>query len=681
MRGLLFVSSIVAVAVGASSGCAPAASAEGSRPAPRTAHAAARVAPLIPRDVLFAGTERSSPELSPDGAKMSWLAPSKDGVMNVWAGPVGGAMRPVTRESHRPISAYAWSGDGSRILYFQDGDGDENDHVFSADLDGGDVRDLTPHPGVKAQNLAVSVTHPDHVLVSLNLRDRHVFDVYRIDLRTFASRLEAENPGDVLSFATDGDFVVRAATAFDPATARTVIRVRDAASLPWRDLVVTPFERSLFDGQVVNGSLVASFAPDGKSLYVHSASNQDHGRLVRVDAKTGAELQVVASDPRSDVADDPGSPAPSVVTHPKTGAIQAVEFEHTTPRWAFLDAEMAADFGRIEREARGFVRVVSRDAEDRAWIVSASRSDAPTAYLRYDRATKKVTPLFTDAPALLRYDLAAKEPVVIRARDGLELVSYLTVPRGAKRAKLPLVLLIHGGPWFRDRDGYEPEVQLLANRGYAVLQVNYRGSTGFGLSFLNASTHEWGRGTQEDLYDAVRWAVAQGIADPARVCAMGWSGGGYATLRALSMRPDLFACGVDGVGPADIATLFHSFPAYWGGILTRWRLRVGDPERDADLNRAISPLYHVDAIRAPLLIGQGANDPRVTIANADAMVKALRAAGRSVDYVVYPDEGHGFARPENNVDFYARVEEFLAKHLGGRAEPRSKVSGATAEVR
>src|ERR1051325_1762887 len=267
------------------------------------------------------------------------------------------------------------------------------------------------------------------------------------------------------------------------------------------------------------------------------------------------------------------------------------------------------------------------------------------------------------------------------ARDRLPLVSYLTLPPGHAPGRLPLVLLVHGGPWFRDHADYDPEVQWLANRGLAVLQVNYRGSVGFGLAFLNASTHEWGRGTQLDLYDAVNWAIAKGVADPRRIAAMGWSGGGYATLCALSQRPDLFACGVDGVGPADLRTLFGSFPTYWDGILARWRRRVGDVEHDDGLNRERSPLYHADAIRAPLLIGQGKNDPRVSLANADAMVKALRAAGREVTYVVYPDEGHGFARPENALDFHGRAEEFLAKHLGGRAEPWTPSAGATADLR
>jgi dipeptidyl aminopeptidase/acylaminoacyl peptidase len=260
-------------------------------------------------------------------------------------------------------------------------------------------------------------------------------------------------------------------------------------------------------------------------------------------------------------------------------------------------------------------------------------------------------------------------------------VSYLTTPPGVEAKNLPLVLSIHGGPWYRDEDEYDPEVQFLANRGYAVLQVNYRGSTGFGLKFLNAGNSQWGRGTQEDLYDAAQWVIENGTADPKRIAAMGWSGGGFATLLALEQRPDLFVCGVDGVGPADLATLFRSFPNYWSNIMTRWRRRAGDFDHDDALNRKVSPLYHVDDIRSPLLIGSGQNDPRVTIANTDAMVAALRKEKRDVIYIVYPDEGHGWARPENNFDFYGRVDEFLAKYLGGRSEPWVKIPGSTAEIR
>jgi dipeptidyl aminopeptidase/acylaminoacyl peptidase len=658
--------------------------------------ARAELPPLIPREVLFGNPEQSDPQISPGGTQIAWLAPDKNDVLNVWARAIeGGKPHPITNEAHRPIFWYAWGGDGKHILYLQDNAGDENQHLFSADLTNENVRDLTPFRGVRAQNVFTDLQHPRFVLVALNLRDRHAFDMYRIDLQTGAITLEATNPGDVLTWTTDNDFVIRGATAFDGKTGASIVRVRDAADKPWRDLVVMPFERALFGGEVFVGSLIAGFDPDGKSMVIHSALHSDKGRLVRVDLRSGEELGVIAQDLQSDVADQGDLVAPEILANPATNAIEAVLFDYTTPRWVFLDPKMETDFARIERDVAGleipasphdegsglWIDLISRDQADGKWVIAARRSDSPATYYVFDRNTKKLTALDHEYPALDRFTLAPKKPVIIKAHDGLELVSYLTTPVGVEAKNLPLVLLIHGGPWYRDHDNYDPEVQFLANRGYAVLQVNYRGSTGFGLKFLNAGTNEWGRGTQEDLFDAVKWAIEQGIANPKRIAAMGWSGGGFATLLALEMRPDLFACGVDGVGPADLATLFRSFPSYWSNVMTRWRRRGGDFDHDEKLNREVSPLYHVDKIRAPLLIGQGQNDPRVTIANSDAMVAALRKAKREVTYVVYPDEGHGFARPENNRDFYGRVEEFLAKHLGGRAEAWKKVAGATAEVR
>jgi dipeptidyl aminopeptidase/acylaminoacyl peptidase len=635
---------------------------------------------LIPRAVLFGNSPRDFPQVSPDGSRISWLAPDAAGVQNVWVqSTAGDSARPITHETHRPIYFYRWAADSRHLLYLQDGDGDENNHLFSADLETGTVRDLTPFRGVKAQNLLVSSEHPEVVLVGLNLRDRRFFDMHRIDLETGAVTLEAKNPGDVLTWTPDWDFVIRGATAFDPATCNTVIRVRDAADQPWRDLVTMPFEQALFDGQVVGGSLIAAFGPDNKSLVIHSALGADHGRLVRVDGQTGKELEVLASHPASDVASDGQHPA--VMLDPARRRVVAVAFDPGVLEWKFLDPALAADFAKIAKAAPGFARLESRDATNQHWVLAVERSDAADTYVRYDRAAGTVQTLYSARPELEHATLAPKRVVSIPARDGLKQVSYLTLPLGLPAKKLPLVLYIHGGPWVRDDARFDPQVQLLANRGYAVLQVNYRGSTGFGVKFLNASTHEWGRGTQQDLYDAVKWAVAQGIADPKRVAAMGWSGGGYATLMALSQQPDMFACGVDGVGPGDLRTLFGSFPTYWDGILARWRRRVGDVEHDDAFNRERSPIYHVDAIRAPLLVGQGRNDPRVKVASADAMVKALRDGGREVTYVVYPDEGHGFARPENQLDFFGRVEEFLAKHLGGRAESWAKMDGATAELK
>ena len=641
--------------------------------------------PLIPREILFGNPARTDPKVSPDGSQLSWLAPDKSNTLNVWTSALDGThAHCVTNETGDPIEWYTWAGDGKHVLYLHDNAGDEIPHLFSTDLMTGNVRDLTPFRGVRAQNVLTDSRHPAAVLVAMNLRDRTKFDMYRVDLETGAITIEAQNPGDVLTWRADNNFVLRAATAFDGTTGRTIIRVRDAGDKPWRDLVVMPFERALFAGQVVNGSLIVGFDPDGKSLLIVSALHSDKGRLVRVDLQDGHEHGVIAEDPHCDVAFvDVGrlGMEPGVILHPVTGAVQAVQFNYMTPQWSFVDPKLKTDFENINREAPGFFDLVSRDNADRVWIVASRRSDAPVTYYKFDRGTKKLSRLFTENPALAKFAVAAKKPGIIKTRDGLEIVSYLTIAPGVDPRKVPLVLLIHGGPWDRDSDVYDPEVQFLANRGYAVLQANYRGSTGFGIKFFNAGNLQVGLGMVEDVLDAVRWAVDQGIADPKRVAAMGGSMGGFATLRALEMRPDLFACGVDEFGPADEAVSFRSSPSYWSNILARWRRRAGDADHDENWNRKISPLFHVDAIRAPLLIVQGKNDPRVTMANADAMVAALRKAKRDVTYVVYPDEGHGFARPENQFDFYGRGEEFLAKHLGGRAEPWKKIPGATGELR
>ena len=647
--------------------------------------AQAALPPLIPREILFGNPARTDPKVSPDGSQLSWLAPDKSNTLNVWTSALDGThAHCVTNETGDPIEWYTWAGDGKHVLYLHDNAGDEIPHLFSTDLMTGNVRDLTPFRGVRAQNVLTDSRHPAAVLVAMNLRDRTKFDMYRVDLETGAITIEAQNPGDVLTWRADNNFVLRAATAFDGTTGRTIIRVRDAGDKAWRDLVVMPFERALFAGQVVNGSLIVGFDPDGKSLLIVSALHSDKGRLVRVDLQDGHEHGVIAEDPHCDVAFvDVGrlGMEPGVILHPVTGAVQAVQFNYMTPQWSFVDPKLKTDFENINREAPGFFDLVSRDNADRVWIVASRRSDAPVTYYKFDRGTKKLSRLFTENPALAKFAVAAKKPGIIKTRDGLEIVSYLTIAPGVDPRKVPLVLLIHGGPWDRDSDVYDPEVQFLANRGYAVLQANYRGSTGFGIKFFNAGNLQVGLGMVEDVLDAVRWAVDQGIADPKRVAAMGGSMGGFATLRALEMRPDLFACGVDEFGPADEAVSFRSSPSYWSNILARWRRRAGDADHDENWNRKISPLFHVDAIRAPLLIVQGKNDPRVTMANADAMVAALRKAKRDVTYVVYPDEGHGFARPENQFDFYGRGEEFLAKHLGGRAEPWKKIPGATGELR
>jgi dipeptidyl aminopeptidase/acylaminoacyl peptidase len=644
--------------------------------------AAAELPPLVPRDVLFGNPVREFPAISPDGAHLAWLAPDEKGVLQVWVGgPEGAGVRPVTRDPHRGVELYQWAEDSRHLLYQQDSDGDENFHIYSADLAGGPVRDLTPFQGVKAQNLCTSPRRPGEILAGLNLRKRDLFDMYRIDLETGALRLDTENPGDVISWTKDVDFVIRGATVFDPKTLETVVRVRDSAKAPWRDLVRMPFEDSTMFGQFNGGTVIAGFEPDGRALNIVSGMRSPTHRLERIDAKTGATVAVLAEDRRSDVAEDLFELAPLVLRQPWTGALQAVAFEWETREWKFLDAAVAADFEKLGRAHRGFLKVVSRDTADRKWVMLELVDDGPRNFFLWDRDAKKETPLFQDQPALAGYALAKQKLVTIPARDGVALPAYLTLPVGVPPKNLALVLFPHGGPWVRDHWGFDPVVQWLANRGYAVLQVQFRGSTGFGNRFLNLGNHEFGLKMEDDSIDGALWAVSEGIADPKRLAIMGASAGGYATLRAITEHPGMFAAAVDVVGPSDVSLLFSTMPAGWGAVKMRWIRRIGDVEHDPELNRRLSPLYHAEKIRTPLLIGQGANDPRVNIENSNRMVAALRERKIPVDYLVYTDEGHGFQRPENNLDFFGRAEEFLAKHLGGRTEPWKKIDGSTAEVR
>jgi dipeptidyl aminopeptidase/acylaminoacyl peptidase len=507
--------------------------------------------------------------------------------------------------------------------------------------------------------------HPNEMLVGMNLRDRRVFDMHRVDLTTGAIVLDTENPGDVVGWITDPEFRIRGAQAQSPKDASTTLRVRDAAGAPWRDLLAWPFGE--------NGGAV-DFTADGKAMYVSTSLGADTMRLVKVDLATGKELETIASDAKVDVGD--------AIVHPDSKAVQAVGFNYLKNEWKVLDPAIRADFEALAVVRRGEFYLGTRDRADRNWIVTYQTDDGPVAWYAYNRDTKRAELLFVSQPELEKYRLAKMEPVVITARDGFELVSYLTVPAGVEAKNLPLVLNVHGGPWGRDTWGFDPEAQWLANRGYATLQVNFRGSTGFGKKFLNAGNGEWGVGTmQHDLTDAVKWAISKGIADPKKVCIYGGSYGGYATLAGLVFTPELYSCGVDIVGPSNIKTLFASIPPYWAPIKTQFVRRVGDVENDAALNQKISPLFHADKVRVPLIIAQGANDPRVNIREADQMVKAMRDKGLAVTYVVYTDEGHGFARPDNRLDFYGRVDEFLGKHLGGRVEPWKEIKGTSAEVR
>lgn len=586
----------------------------------------------IPLDVLFGNPEKASPRLSPDGKRVAWLAPD-EGVLNIWLDG-----KPLTKDRGRGIRSYFWAEDSRTLLYIQDKGGDENWHLWTSD-----GRDLTPFPGVQAQVVSTDPKFPHEVLITLNKRDQRLHDVYRCDIRTGALTLVTENPGNVIGWLADPDFKIRGAKAMRPDGGSELL-VRDDAEGPWRALMSWgPDDQGGAHG----------FAPGGKSVYVESSHESDATVLYEM-SLDGKVKKVLAESPGADLG--------GVLMHPRDYHAEAAAFEHDRLRWRVLDKKLQADFDALAEQAAGDVRLASRDDDDTTWLVLDTSDTKAPRFLKYDRKTKKAELLFSTRPKLDGYELAPMRPVKIKARDGLGLQGYLTIPAGPSHPR-PLILHVHGGPWVRDVWGFHPEVQFLASRGYAVLQVNYRGSMGFGKAFLHAGDREWGAKMQHDLTDAALWAVEQGHADKDRLAIYGGSYGGYAALAGAAFTPDLFRCAVDIVGPSNLITLIKSIPPYWAPMKCIFDLRVGDLEKEEDFLKERSPLFSADKIKIPLLIAQGANDPRVKQAESEMIVEALRNKGKDVEYLLFPDEGHGFARPENRLKFYEATERFLAKHL------------------
>ncbi len=517
----------------------------------------AQLPPLISRDILFGNPERASPKLSPDGERLAWLAPDKKNVLQVWVKTVGkDDDKMITADKKRGIRQYFWAEDNKTVLYAQDADGDENWHGYGVDLDSGNVRDYTPFQGVQANLVATDPGFPDEILVAMNLRNRELFDVHRLNLKTGALVLDTQNPGDVIAWGADSKFQVRAAQAQTP-DGGTEIRVRDDVKSPWKTLLkVGPDEILEFE----------DFSLDGKSVFLLSSIGNDTARLVERNLATGAE-KVLAVSPEVD--------AGPVVIQPKTHVVQAVSFAPGRASWKVLDPSVQADFDAIPKLHAGDFTIVNRTSKDDAWLIGFTSDRGPVTWYKWDRAAKKGTVLFSVQPKLEGLALAEMKPVVIKSRDGLNLNSYLTLPVGVPPKNLPMVLFVHGGPWARDTWGYSSYAQWFANRGYAVLQPNYRGSTGYGKKFLNAGNRQWGLKMHDDLIDAAKWAVAQGYADPKKIAVFGGSYGGYAALAAATFTPDTFACNVDIVGPSNLKTLIASIPPYWKPSAPRWTSESG----------------------------------------------------------------------------------------------------------
>jgi len=615
--------------------------------------------PLIPRAIIFGNPSRLMPRVSPDGAWLTWLAPF-EGVLNVWLAPADdlAAAEPLTRRKGRPIAWQDWAWDGRHVLFMCDQDGDENWCFFAVDRASA-ARELTPPRGVAARLLQDSPERPGTIMVGLNDRDAEWHDVWRVDVASGARELVLENTGSFWSFTFDWQLNPRLGRkSMRGRGGSCLYRLTGADAVPWLDIPV-------FD-ETTTWPLLFNRAGDAVTMM--SALGRDRAALVRTDMASGTET-VLAQHDKADIG-------ASRIWNPQTLEIDAVGAVYLRQEWIALDLVVADDL-RVLAAKLGTpdFLVDSQSADNSRWVVTAYSAERPVTYFLNDRRRSVVTELFSSRPELAGHRLAPMHGHVVKARDRLDLVSYLTLPadepEARPRAPLPMVLIVHGGPWGRDTYSYRGDHQWLANRGYAVLSVNYRASTGFGKAFVNAGAREHAGKMHDDLIDAVEWAVREGIARRDMVAIMGISYGGYATLVGLTFTPEVFCCGVSIVGISNLVTLLENMPPYWAGFDEFMFANYADvrTEEGRAWLRARSPLYKVDRIRRPLLIAHGVNDVRCKLQESDQIVAAMRERGLAVTYVVYPEEGHGFIRPESRTSFNAITEAFFARHLGGRCEP------------
>ncbi|MBN2611564.1 MAG: S9 family peptidase [Bacteroidales bacterium] len=647
-------------------------------------------APLISRQVLFGNPDRAALKISPDNQMLSYLAPL-NGVMNVWVAPVGSPDSAVvlTNDTLRGIRIYFWAYNNQQIIYLQDMGGDENWQVHAVNVKTKEDKNLTPFEEIlgpdnqpitlpngkflrpRAEIQDVSYKFPDEILIGLNNRNPQFHDIFRLNLVTGEMKMIQQNDS-FLGFQTDDNYTIRYALQMT-ADGGNEIFVPDGKG-GWTSFDKIPMEDMMTTSPI-------TFDKSGNLLYMIDSRGRNTSALISLDLTTN-EKKVIFEDPQADLSD--------IMIHPVEKTIEAAASDFLRVEWKILDESVKADLEYLKTLTDGDFNVTSRSLDDKFWTVAFVKDNGPVMYYLYDRDAKKAEFLFSNRKELENITLSKMHPVVIKSRDDMNLVSYLTLPAwtdtemdGKPNKALPMVLFVHGGPWARDSWGYDPYHQWLANRGYAVLSVNYRGSTGFGKNFINAGNLEWAGKMHDDLMDAVNWAVNEGIAMKDKIAIMGGSYGGYATLVGLTFTPDVFVCGVDIVGPSNLRTLLETIPPYWEPMINMFTTRVGDhrTEEGKALLDARSPLSYVDSIRKPLLIGQGANDPRVKQSEADQIVKAMKEKNIPVTYVLYPDEGHGFARPENRLSFNAITDIFLANYLGGRSEPIGKdIEGSSITV-
>ena len=615
--------------------------------------ARAQTPDLVARRVFFDNPDYINVRLSPDGTHLSYVAPV-DGVNNLWVAPLADlkAARPVTRATDRNISnGYRWGHTNRHVVFFRDRDGDENFRAASVDIMNGSVVPLSPEAGVKSFLQESDRAFPEVMLLQHNQRDKRYFDLYRVNIVTGASELVYENH-DYTGLITDSTFQLRLASRLIADGSAEVFERRPDGS--WAPFMTVPIAD-------VDATSLLDFSEDGETLYLIDSRGGDKAAFFALDMAT-RQTTLLAADDDADIA------LAIFNEHRRPLAAMA---NPTRMRWHAVDPLVTQDLADLTRYGAGDISFVSNSDDLRQGTVYFERDTESGEYALLDRKTREVKKLFTQRKSLAGIGLRKLEPVVIPTRDGLRLNGYLTRPVEAEAGRVPLVLVIHGGPYMRDTWGFSSIHQWLASRGYAVLSVNYRGSTGFGKAFVTAADHEWGGKMHDDLIDAVDWAIAQGITDPGRVGFFGGSYGGYSALMAATKTPEVFACIVDLFGISNLVTFMATIPPYWGPWMSVWKNRLGDP--DSEAGRAFlverSPLTHIDRVKRPILIAQGMRDVRVVAAESEQMVAALKQRGVPVTYITFADEGHGFVRPENRLACYGVTEAFLAKHLGGGCQP------------
>jgi dipeptidyl aminopeptidase/acylaminoacyl peptidase len=603
-----------------------------------------RIPPLIPLRDFFRNPEKTAYQISPSGRSIAFLGPYENR-LNIWVQSArGGEARRITSVTERDITTYFWKSD-QHILFFQDSGGDENFHVFSADPDGDNVRDLTPLPGVQVRLVDDLHDHPNEIIVALNQRKKEIFDAYRLNVKTGELACIAENPGTIDQWVTDHEGKIRAATTTDGVNASLLYR--DSPEQAWRTILTTTFRES-FNPQF--------FTFDNRRLYGVSNLGRDKLAAIELDLDSGREVQVLAENSQVDIS--------ALNYSRKRKVLTLATFTDWKTERIFFDQPTQALYQELEGRLPGYeVVVISADDDETVFVVRTFSDRSLGAFYLYDSDSGALTKLADRAPWLPEDQLAEMKPIEYQARDGLTIHGYLTLPAGREAKNLPVVINPHGGPWYRDSWTFNPEVQFLVNRGFAVMQMNFRGSTGYGRKFWEAGFKEWGGKMQDDITDGVHWLIQQSLADPERVAIYGASYGGYAVLEGLVKTSDLYAAGVDYVGVSNLFTFLKTIPPYWAPYLEMMYEMVGHPEKDQDWFQEHSPALNAEKIRRPLLVAQGAKDPRVNINESNQIVEALRRRGVEVVYIVKENEGHGFQNEENRFEFYEIMEKFLQTHL------------------